>query len=170
MGISPEQARINGRKGGRPLGVRNALTLEREAVLEAWKQRTFRFLDVLQDSQMTLARGQTFLYRIDKEFVATGKGPLGGFYKKLRPVIVEDPEEIRNFIEREGEGSNPADDDNDSGSAYYYLTTKEPNNQAIDSMIDRATGKAIATTQHTGADGGPLEIKVVNYGEVAPKD
>lgn len=133
--------------------------------MAAWRQRVFKFADNLLDSQMTLARGQTFLYRVDKEFVQTGKGPAGGFYKKLKPVIVEDPEEIRNFIEREGTGENPVEDENDSGSAYYYLTTKEPNNQAIDSMLDRAGGKAIATTQITGDGGGPLQVQVVKYGD-----
>lgn len=158
-------ARENGKLGGRPKGSRSKHTLEREAVLEAWKQRTYNFFNTLQDSQMTLARGQMFLYRIDKEFVHTGKGETGGFYKKLRPVIVEDPEEIRDFIEREGNGTNPSEDDNELGCAYYYLTAKEPNNQAIDSMLDRASGKAIATTQITGTGGGPLEVKVIKYEE-----
>lgn len=163
MAISSEQAKINGQKGGRPIGSKNKDTLDRERVMENWRQRTLRFFDRLQDSQMTLAQGQMFLYRVDKEFVATGKGPQGGFYRKLRPVIVTDEEEIRDYIEREGEGVNPASDD-DGGSAYYYITIKEPNNQAIDSMLDRTGGKAVATTQITGAGGGALEVKVINYG------
>ncbi len=153
-------ARENGKKGGRPVGSRGKTVLEREAVLQSWKQRTFNFMNTLQDSQMTLARGQMFLYRVDKEYVQSGKG---GYYKKLKPIIVEDPEEIRDFIEREADGSNPVDDESNSGSAYYYLTAKEPNNQAIDSMVDRALGKAIATTQIQGADGGPLQVQVVKY-------
>lgn len=164
MAISPEQARANGKKGGRPLGSKSLASLERDKVMAAWRQRVFRFADNLLDSQMTLAVGQMFLYRIDKEFVPTGKGPDGGFYKKLKPVLVEDEWEIRAYIEREVEGGNPHDD-TDAGSAYYYITAKEPNNQAIDSMLDRAGGRAVAITQVQGHDGGALEVKIVNYGE-----
>lgn len=162
MAITPEQARINGQKGGRPVGAKNKLTLERDVVFEAWRQRTYNFINNLQDSQMTLARGQMFLYRIDKEYVMTGKGK--GFWRKMRPVQVQDEEEIRNFIEGEADGTNPVEDSSESGSAYYYITAKEPSNQAIDSMLDRAGGKAVATTQIQGAGGGPLEIKIVKYG------
>lgn len=127
--------------------------------MEAWRQRAFRFMDRLQDSQMTLATGQTFLYKVEKEWVQRGKG---GYWSRKKPVIVEDPEEIRDFIEREGDGSNPKEDD-DGGDIFYYMTVKEPSNQAIDSIIDRAGGKAIATTQIQGADGGPLQVQVVKY-------
>lgn len=163
MAITPEQAKINGSKGGRPKGSKTLATLKRDAIMEAWRQRVFKFADRLLDSQMTLAQGQTFLYRIDKEFVNTGKGPQGGFWRKKKPVLVQDEEEIRAYIERDVEQANPFEDD-DGGAAYYYITAKEPNNQAIDSMLDRAGGKAVATTQITGADGGALEVKVVNYG------
>lgn len=155
-------ARENGKKGGRPVGSKNIATLEREAVMEKWRQRTYGFMDNLQDSQMTLARGQMFLYRIDKEYVITGKGK--GFWRKMRPVQVQDEEEIRNFIEHEADGTNPAEDSSESGSSWYYITSKEPSNQAIDSMLDRAGGKAVAVTQVQGHDGGALEVKVINYG------
>lgn len=162
MAGTPEQARINGAKGGRPKGVKNAATLERDAVMAAWKQRVYHFADNLLDSQMTLARGQMFLYRIDKEYVITGKGK--GFWRKMRPVQVGDEEEIRNFMDKEADGTNPSEDDSESGSSYYYITAKEPSNQAIDSMLDRAAGRAVATTQIQGHDGGALEVKIVNYG------
>ncbi len=158
-------ARENGKKGGRPKGSKSQATLEREAVMSAWRQRVFHFANRLLDSQMTLAQGQMFLYRVDKEFIPTGKGPAGGYYRKKKPVLVEDEWEIRAYVERDVEGANPADDDNDSGSAYYYITAKEPNNMAIDSMLDRAGGKAVATTQITGAAGGALEVKIINYGD-----
>lgn len=162
MAITPEQARINGKKGGRPKGVKTLAVLKREEVMEKWRQRVFKFADNLLDSQVTLARGQMFLYRIDKEYVLTGKGK--GFWRKMRPVQVQEEEEIRGFIEREADGTNPVEDDSESGSSYYYITAKEPSNQAIDSMLDRAGGKAVATTQIQGAGGGALEVKIVNYG------
>lgn len=168
MAITPEQAKINGSKGGRPKGSKTLATLQRDAVLENWKQRVFRFADRLLDSQMTIATGQMFLYRVDKEFVSTGKGPQGGFYRKKKPVLVEDEWEIRAYVERDVEGANPHDDD-DGGSAYYYITAKEPNNQAIDSMLDRAAGRAVATTQITGAAGGALEVKIINYADQPKK-
>ena len=157
-------ARENGKKGGRPKGTKTKLTLEKEAVMKAWKQRVFAFADRLLDSQMTLATGQMFLYRIDKEFIPTGKGPSGGYYRKKKPVLVEDEWEVRAYIEREAEGANP-DDDDDGGSAYYYITVKEPNNQAIDSMLDRAGGKATNSVEISGTDGGPLTVEIVKYGQ-----
>lgn len=157
-------ARENGKKGGRPKGSKTTATLQKEAVMAAWKQRVYKFADNLLDAQMTLARGQTFLYRVDKEFIPTGKGPAGGYYRKKKPVLVEDEWEIRAYIEREVEEGNP-DDDDDGGSAFYYLTSKEPSNQAIDSMLDRAGGKATNSVELSGAGGGPLTVEIVKYGQ-----
>ncbi len=77
-------------KGGRPKGKKSPKTLEREAILKAFRERAMRHADVLFNSQITLARGQTFLYKIEKEWVPNGKK---GFWRKKRPEMVTSQKE-----------------------------------------------------------------------------
>lgn len=151
-------SRENGKKGGRPKGSKSASTIEREAVLAAFRDRVARNADILFDAQLTLARGQTFLYKIEKEWVDTGKGK--GFYRKKKPRIVTAQWEIESYLEGEVSEGDP-DDDQDPAATYYFLTTKEPSNFAIDSLLDRAFGKSKQTTELTGKDGGPIKVEGV---------
>lgn len=136
--------RINAQKAGRPKGKKTEKVLEREEALKQFRDRVTKNTHQLFDAQFTLARGQTFLYRIDKEFVKTGTnkdGSAKGWYRNKRPVIVEDPEEIRMYLEQEVTDGDPFDE-KDEESSYYYLSAKEPNNMAIDSLMDRTHGKS----------------------------
>lgn len=149
---------------GRKKGGKNAATLEKEAVYAAYRQRVMQNADLLLDSQLHLAKGLTYLYKIEKKKKV---GPRGGVsYEAQRPVLVTDPEEMRAYIEGtlvEGD----AEDENDPGATYYYLTAKDPDNRAIDSMLDRSFGKAISTVQ--GPDGGPVQVTVVKYAQKKAK-
>jgi hypothetical protein len=148
-----QTARENGKKGGRPKGSKSKATLKREAVIAAFRDRVMSVADQLLDAQLSLSKGQTFLYKIEKEKVI---GPKGGVsYKNKKPVLVTNQEEIERYLERlvdEGD----MDDENDPGDAYYYITTKEPNNMAIDSMLDRTFGKPVNAIELTGKDGERL--------------
>jgi hypothetical protein len=64
------------------------------------------------------------------------------------------------------------DDENDPNATYYFLTTKEPNNMAIDSMFNRAFGKPTESHELTGKDGQPLMPAVIKVVELptTPKD
>ena len=76
-------------------------------------------INPLFESQMTIARGCTYLYYLTKS-------------SKL-PQIVTDPLKIALFLKGElkpGKGE------------YYYITTERPDNKAIDSLLDRTFGKA----------------------------
>lgn len=138
---------------GRKKGIKDKQTLEREAVLTAFKQRAMKAADILFDAQLTLARGQTFLYKIEKELQIGPKG--GKKYISSRPKLVTSQCEIEQYLEGlivEGD----ADDENDPHATYYFLTTKEPDNKAIDSLLDRSLGKPV---QPIGNDGNkPLLI------------
>lgn len=140
---------------GRKKGSKDPETLEREAVLAAFRQRAMSAADILFDAQLTIARGQTFLYKIEKEKIV---GPKGGIsYRRMKPVLVTSQFEIEQYLEgliEEGD----LDDENDPAATYYFLTTKEPNNQAIDSLLDRSLGKSAQPV--TGADGGPIKIDI----------
>ena len=116
---------------GRKKGVREPQTLEREKIAEAYAQRVFKISDHLLNKQLVLANGQQFLYRIDTD----SKG------KRSKPVLVESSEEIQMYLE---------DPDAHDEDHYYYITTKEPNGQAIDSMLNRGLGKPKETVEHIG--------------------
>ncbi len=140
-------SRENGKKGGRPKGKKNAATLEKEKVLGELRQRIMKSAQRILDGQMSLAAGQQFLYRIDTD----KKG------KRSKPVLVVSPEEIANYLDGEyGNGESI-----DTKEKYYYMTTIEPNNMAIDSMFNRAFGKPVESMEVSGPGGKPIEAKVV---------
>lgn len=152
-------ARENGKKGGRPKGKKSAKTLEREAVLRAFRERAMRSADLLFDAQLSLAKGQTFLYKIEKELQIGPKG--GKKYVNSKPKLVTNQNEIEGYLEglvNDGD----MEDENDPNATYYYLTTKEPSNYAADSLLDRTFGKATQRLEHTGEGGRPINIKFDN--------
>lgn len=158
MNQSNEQPKITGKGGKRPgagrkKGKKTAKTLEREAILKAFRERAMKHADILFDAQLTLARGQTFLFKIEKELQIGPKG--GKRYVSSRPKLVTTQSEIEDYLAGTIESGNE-DDENDPQATYYYITGKEPNNQAIDALLDRTFGKAVNRTELTGKDGGDL--------------
>jgi hypothetical protein len=153
-------------KGGRTKGKKSAKTLEREAVLVAFRQRAMKLADVLLDSQLILARGMNILFRIDKEKIGRGKNVR---YIKKRPVEVTDLVEIRMFIEgliQEGD----KDDERDPSAAYYFITAVPPNNQAIDSILNRTFGSPVQSTKLVGEDGTAQPIVIQISEAIAQKN
>jgi hypothetical protein len=129
-------ARENGKKGGRPKGKKTAKTLEREAIQKLVNERYMRAADRLANAQIALAVGSQYLYKIEKEWVKTGKS---GYYRKLKPKLVTAQAEIEMYLEGVSEGD--PEDDQDPGATYYFITTMDPQNPAIDSAFNRALGK-----------------------------
>ena len=114
---------IEGKSGnleGRPFGSKNRATIEKKVAEDEFKQRVFLHLQSVLTAQLNIAKGASYLYRIEEEENS----------KKRKHVLVTDPEEIREVLD-ECEGEGTLDD------KYYYITTKEPDNSAIDSLIDR---------------------------------
>lgn len=136
---------------GRKKGKLSAATLERIKVEEAFKQRILGHVDNLFNSQLALAQGLTHLFRIDE----TGEGK----NKKREHVLVTDPQEIKDVLDETKGGSGVYDEH------YYFITTKDPENKAIDSMFDRAFGKAAQSINLGNQDGEVLKISVVPYVE-----
>lgn len=120
-------ARENGKKGGRPVGSMSPVTLERKNVEAAVRQRIFIHADEIINAQLAAAKGLKHVYRIDERM--EGK-------KVIREhVLVTDPDEIKSVLD-EHEGSDGVVDDN-----YYYISTKDPNTMAGDSLLNRGIGK-----------------------------
>lgn len=108
---------------GRPLGSENKESHERRVAEQQMVQRIVDNLTGILNSQFNLAKGLSYLYRIDED------------KKEHREhVLVEDPEEIKNYLDAQETG--------DKLDNYYYITTKSPDGRAIDSLIDRAFGKS----------------------------
>lgn len=152
MGATPEQLRKFGKLGGRPKGRKNSKTIEKEIIKKHFDERILRATDSLIDAQLSLARGQTFLYKIEKEWVKTGESKNGkeqGYWRSLKPKLVENTHEIESYLEGLTDEGD-VDDDQDPGATYYFLTTKEPNNMAIDSLHNRVHGKPKESIDVTG--------------------
>ncbi len=148
---------------GRKKGKKEAKTLEREKVLEGVRQRIMGISHLLVDKQLVLARGQQFLYKIEKEWIKTGKGDKAGYWRNKKPELVEDESTIRWYLENLTDEANGDVEANDDPSAtFYFLTVKEPNNQAIDSMLNRTFGSPVQSTKLVGDDGkaAPITIQV----------
>ena len=127
LGFMAGKASIeNGKLGGRPKGRRSDATIEREVARKAYQQLVLERMRPLFESQMTLARGVSYLYRIE-ENAKGGK----------EHVLVTDPDEIGDVLSQMDEGVPGVFNDK-----YYYITTKTPENRAIDSMLDRVWGKS----------------------------
>lgn len=145
-------SRANGKKGGRPKGSKNPETLEREAVLKDFRQKTMRAADVLFNRQMKLAEGHMYLYKIEKDVII---GPKGG--KKVipkKPVRVTEEWEIQAYLMDEivqGKIADPED-------TYYYITAEKGDTRALDSLLDRAFGKSTQVLATEDEDGNQMPI------------
>ena len=115
---------------GNKKGVVFQKTIDKKKAESAFHQLILQRLSRLVNSQFQLAQGLSFVYKIVEETSADGKKTF------RKTVLVEDPEEIRQFLE-ENEGSDGTVDD-----TYYFITTKPPDGRALDSLIDRVFGKA----------------------------
>lgn len=136
--------RKNALKAGRKKGKKTLKAMQREEALNHFRERTIKVTDILFDSQLSIAKGLQYLFRIDKEFVKTGtskKGEQRGFWRAKKPVQVTSPEEMRQFLEDEFVNGDVQDEFDESAS-FYFLTAVPPNNQAIDSLMDRTHGRA----------------------------
>lgn len=133
-------ARENGKKGGRKPGSTPQI-VERDAAIKAFRERVAKNTEILFRDQFSLARGAQYLFRIDKEWVKTGKGDKG-FWRNKKPVIVESPDEMLRYLEELAENNGDIANDKDESAAYYFLSARDPDNHAIDSMLDRTYGRA----------------------------
>lgn len=160
----------NGKKGGRPKGSKSENTLMKEAVLAEFRKKAMESADVLFTSQLHLAKGQTYLYKIEKEFVATSNDGKRGYWRKKKPRIVEAQWEIESYLMGKVEEGDE-DDDQDPKATYYFLTVKDPDNKAIDSILDRTFGKSVQSvvTQDENGNNIPITGIVINSPDARKK-
>ena len=147
--MAGDASRFNGQKGGRPIGSKSEKTLEKDRVLAKVKDKILQRAERIIDAQSSLALGQQYLYVIKTETI-------NGKRVKSKPELVTDPETISQFLDGEyGDGDSLNDEEE-----YYFISTKEPSNQAIDSMMNRAFGRPTESLDVTSA-GLPLILPSV---------
>lgn len=135
--LSVARARA-GRAGAAAVhGYMSPAKVEKIVIRDHLDQRLMRATDKMINGQISLAVGQQFLYRIDKEWNRV----LNKFVNQ-KPVLVESQLEIEAYLQELADNNGVLEDDKDGGAAYYYITTKEPSIQAIDSAFNRVHGKA----------------------------
>ena len=147
-------SRENGKKGGRPKGSLNKLTLEKRKIKEEYQKKVMQAAEPLFASQLHLATGQKFLFKIRKKPILK-KGKVTG-YAPLPPKLVTDPVEIEHFLLRL---IGQEELEKGPGATYYFITTKEPNVNAIRDMLDRTFDKASQPIKGEG-EGGAIEVNV----------
>lgn len=142
---------------GMPLGFKRKGYTPSEVILasdieEEFKQRVAFSSHKLLNAQMSLALGTQFLYKRVETWEEGKKEPV------FKHVLVNDPTEIRQFLD---------DPMMTNGKDYYYISTKEPDQKSIDSLLDRLLGKAstrIVGGKNGDGEDGPIQVAVVNYG------
>jgi len=132
------------KRAGRPKGKVSKETELRRKTEQQVKNKILWAAHKLINSQMNLARGCQFLYKIETKIE-------GGREVKGKPVLVTDPEEIYKYL---------AGQCDEKKSTYYYITTEKPDGKAIDSMFDRVFGKAVQAVELDNKDDEPFEVSV----------
>ena len=115
---------------GRPLGSMNKSTREQKEVENYYKDRVKDSIESLVNSQMNLAKGIQMLFKIH----TNSKG------ERSKPELVTSQSEIEEYLAG----------DYDDSEDYYFITTKAPDNKALDSLLDRTIGKASQKIEHSG--------------------
>jgi hypothetical protein len=133
---------------GKPKGKLNAKTLEKMAIQREFNQRVMTQADALFNAQLAIAVGSVQVFRVDE--VEDGKGKT-----KRVHTLVTDVNEIKSVLDEHEGGAGYVGED------YYFVSNVSPQNAAIESMLNRALGKPVDKTEVTGANGGPVEHKVI---------
>lgn len=113
---------------GRREGSKNKKTLEQDEAIHQFRERVRKNVDKLFNAQISKALGEHML------FVKVTERDSKGKTKRVYYERVEDEETIKEFLDDE--------DSMNDDEHYYYLTTRPADNKAIDSMMDRAFGRA----------------------------
>ena len=134
-----------GNQGGRPKGSKAPHTLKAAEARKHYVERVVKNLDPILNAHLLLAKGLTFIFKI----VEVGKGK----EKRKEKVLVQDPDEIKEALDKIESGDNGGDE------GYYFITTKAPDGKALEYLSSQAIGKPKESVELSGKDGKPIEVK-----------
>lgn len=126
--VIPTKKRKGGARpgAGRKPGKLSQKTIEKLAIKKQFEDRVARHADDLFQAQITLAKGAQYLFVRRRQKTAKG-------WRWSRLERVEDPEIMIDYLDGKFK---------DSKDEYYMITADKPDSHAIDSLLDRAFGKA----------------------------
>lgn len=158
--ISPERRKELSAKGGKnKKGTKNKTTIEREKVLEMAKDIIAGRTKALIDTQTILATGGIKIYKIiyDIKINYIGRGKTKQAIRTRvarKPEIVFREDEITAVLDHKyGDGEHTEDPNHET--EFFFVVTKDPENQAINSLLDRTFGKATETIKTSSV----IEVK-----------
>lgn len=135
---------------GRKKGKLSQKALDKLQAETALKQVIYDRSKELLSKQMSLAMGLNYLY-CDRVISRNKNGdPI-----KRSKVLITDPDEIKDYLN--GEYTNNPDDD------YYYITTSQPDVQAIKDLWDRAFGKPAQKIETDPVKNGGVTIGIIRF-------
>jgi len=117
------------KNAGRPKGKQDPQTIERNQVLQAYKDKILRHADQFFRTQKVLAFGHYEIFIVEHYEDANGK-------VKRRHVLVEEPELMANILD---------DPELTQGDNYVIVRKVEADKYTLEAMLDRAMGKASQT-------------------------
>ena len=118
-------------------------TLTKQQVYKEMQEKILARTLKLTNAQTMLGLGTIKVFRVDAHYEMFGKN------KKLikdKPKIVKDDDEIIKVLDHEyGDGPNPSSEEDgiDDYPKFYFVETKDANNSAIESQLNRVFGKAV---------------------------
>ena len=136
---------------GRPKGPRSLAKMTKAEAKERFISRVQQNVDTLFNAQLSLAKGEQHLFV--KYHTGEGKD------RRAHIDIVTDPETISQYLTDDGYALNKESGEDE----YYFISTRPANNQAIDSLLNRAFGKAPEKIEIEGGlfKANQLKIEVV---------
>lgn len=130
--------------------------INEEEIAEVFKKRIALHSNSLLTAMLSAALGQQFLYKVVETIEDSGK-------VKQKHVQVTDPEEIQQYLD------NPLEV---NGRDYFYITEKQPDINAVNSLLDRFMGrpttKVVGATNPDGSE-GPIKVIVANFSAQEPR-
>lgn len=132
---------------GRKKGTLNPATVERDEMLRQFRTRVMEATHSLMNAQMGLAKGSQYLFKIK-----TYKG------QKSDPILVKDQTEIEQYLRGDFDDEEYKTGNN---TVYYFLTTKDPDNRALEALFNRTYGKAKESIELSNPDGNLKTINII---------
>jgi len=137
----------DGRGGARPgagakKGSKIQRTIEKEHIMREYKNKILQHADQFFRVQKALAFGHYELFIVEHYEDEAGK-------VKKRHILVEDPELMANILD---------DPELMQGDNYVIVRKVEADKYTLESMLDRAMGKASQTIEQTNINLTPLDV------------
>ncbi len=143
---------------GRKKGGMNESSVVKMESKKKFEERVARNADVLYNAQFTVATGVQYLFYRHKEERKQKDGKTKMVWSRFERVT--SPEQISQYLNGEF----------DKEEEYYMLTAEKPDTHAIDSLLDRAFGKAPQNLNIKDDRPDPIAVVLSSFGLLGGDD